>query len=392
MTRSTFILCLVALGSLGPLPLVAETKTSANGNTTTVLTETTRKVADQAAVALPKATSTRLLKALGQRVIVPLYQRADKTATALNQQVIHFCNNPTEANLQSVRRHWSHALSAWESSEIALFGPALRKQRDLHIYFRPVKKRVIKKLLRQETPISIDNLEFAGVGAQGFASMEYLLFDREKSDADIVAQFAADDSRHCQHLLAISTLLKRDIAAILHEWNEGYVTALTQTGGDTTAFANDTQALEMVYGKIDQLSEAIINKLRHALAKNAQLAGKDPKRENTNAYKLEAWRSGHTLANIHANLYGIDLALAKSGIFSWLEQSGNGDLVKQYQSIREAINKIDFPSDDLFQQIEDKQLEAGDALFDQVRALSKVVQAIAAKLGIQLGFNDSDGD
>lgn len=334
-----------------------------------------------------------LLRKISTQAIVPLYKSADKEVSTLQRQIITFCNQPTVKSLHKIRQHWSQALTAWGKSEVALFGPAIKQQLDLHIYFRPVKKRVIKKLLAQTSAISIDDLEFAGVGAQGFATLEYLLFDRDSSDAELLKRFTGDDNRYCQHLLATSTLLQRDIATIYNEWMGGYAEALSLSETtDKPIFTNPQQALELIIGKVDQLAENTINKLRHALAKNAHLAGKDTNRDTMNAYKLEAWRSGHTLANIQSNIQGIERTLKQGGLLEWLKQSGESELVVLFEQRFSTIRDIKFPSSDLFAQIEAKQVAAADTLFDEALALSKLIQKMAPKLGVQLGFNDSDGD
>ena len=396
MNLSKLFICSAVFSAACSTSLMAEVVTKGNSDATG--TDVSIAIGTAAGTETPTITPAGinyqpLLKSISQQAILPLYKSADQETSALQRQVIAFCNQPTLTNLQASRQHWSRALSAWEASEVALFGPALSKQRDLHIYFRPVKKRVIKKLLTQDTPISMDNLEFAGVGAQGFATLEYLMFDREKTDDELLKQFTGSDNRSCQHLLATSTLLQRDISAIYHEWQNTYADAISNTGsGENPVFANDKQALEMTLGKLDQLAEAVINKLRNPLAKNAQLAGKDESRENTNAYKLEAWRSGRTLENIQDNIHGIEQVLKQGGILNWLKQHGEADLAKQLEQQLATIRDIPFPSTDLFAQIENKDLKAADALFDGALVLSKLIHSMAPKLGVQLGFNDSDGD
>ena len=394
MNLSKLFICSAVFSVVCATPLAAEVVANDNSNVAGTNTAIGNAATTEAPTLTPaKINYQPLLERISKQAILPLYKAVDQETSALQRQVISFCNQPNLANLQATRQHWSQALSAWEASEVALFGPALSKQRDLHIYFRPIKKRVIKKLLNQDMPISMDNLEFAGVGAQGFATLEYLMFNRDKTDEEILKQFTGNNNRYCQHLLATSTLLQRDISKIYHEWQNTYADAIANAGdGENPIFANNEQALEMTLGKLDQLAEAVINKLRNPLAKNAQLAGKDDQRENTNAYKLEAWRSGHTLKNIQANIQGIEQVLKQGGILYWLKQHGEAGLAKQLEDQLVAISDIKFPSTDLFAQIENKDLKASDTLFDEVLTLSKLIHSTAPKLGVQLGFNDSDGD
>jgi len=336
---------------------------------------------------------TSLIAQITNQAIVPMYAKADQQASKLQQVTQTFCQSPSHTGLQTVKRTWSAALSAWQSSEVALFGPGLVQQRDLHIYFRPVKKRVVKKLLAQAPAIETSHIEFAGVGAQGFAALEYLLFDRQVDEKQHLEKFAAPDSKYCQHLVATSKLLQRDLAQINQDWQQHFATAIKTAGTkNNTQFPEQQQVLELMLGKLDQLAESIPNKLRQALAKNAQLAGKDPQRAKLNPYKLEAWRSGHTLANIRANLKGIQQLLEQGGLLAWLEQHKHPALAQQLKAQLKTLNELSFTSQDLFEQLRQQQVSSADQLYSESLKLSQSIKQMAPALGVQLGFNDSDGD
>lgn len=328
-------------------------------------------------------TIESLVAPITNNVILPLYKEADRQAQLLNMSTLAFCQQPSSESLSAIRYQWSQALSAWQASEVALFGPGLEKQRDLHIYFRPVKKRVIKQLWAKQEPITLDSVNFAGVGAKGFATLEYLLLDRSLTDLEVLARFNTPaNTPHCQHLLAVSILLKNDINAIYTAWATDYPATLTESG----------QAMSSIIGKLDQTAESVSTKLRQALAKDAHLAGKDEKREKRNAHKLEAWRSGHTLQNIRANLSGVKLVLNDGGLVNWLSENNHSELANIISKQLTVIDTISFKSTDLFQQIENGELDAADKLFQESLKLSRLIKEMAAVMGVQLGFNDSDGD
>ncbi|PWQ94226.1 imelysin family protein [Leucothrix arctica] len=329
-----------------------------------------------------KSTDT-LVKPIIENVILPLYKDAAEKSELLNKSTLAFCEQPTTETLNELRKQWSLALSAWQATEISLFGPALEKQRDLHIYFRPVKKRVIKILWASDKPITLEAVNFAGVGAKGFATLEYLLFDRSLTDSEILARFDQPESTaHCQHLLAVSILLKDDINTIANAWATGYPAELIASG----------EEISLILGKVNQTVQGVETKLRHALAIDAFLAGKDDKRENRNAHKLEAWRSGHTLQNIHANLLGVTLTLCEGGFINWLNDNNQSELADKISKQLTAVDAISFTSDDLFQQVEDGKLDAGDALFKESMQLFRLIKELALAMDIQLGFNNNDGD
>lgn len=336
-----------------------------------------------AQAALQTSTIERLVAPITNKVILPLYKEAARQAKLLNISTLAFCEQPNSNNLSAIRYQWSQALSAWQASEIALFGPGLERQRDLHIYFRPVKKRVIKLLWSKQEPVTLDSVNFAGVGAKGFATLEYLLLDRSLTDIEVLARFnTPTNTPHCEHLLAVSILLKGDINAIYNAWATDYPATLVKS----------EQAMSLIIGKLDQITESVSTKLRHALAKDAHMAGKDDKREKRNAHKLEAWRSGHTLQNIQANLTGVKRVLNDGGLINWLKENNHIELANKISQQLTIVNAISFKSNDLFQQIESGELDAADKLFQESLQLSKLIKEMAEAMGVQLGFNDSDGD
>jgi predicted lipoprotein len=56
------------------------------------------------------------------------------------------------------------------------------------------------------------------------------------------------------------------------------------------------------------------------------------------------------------------------------------------------VQAIEFASSDLFQQLQDKQTQAADTFYAESLKLSQLIKQLSSALGIQLGFNDSDGD
>ncbi|RVU83322.1 hypothetical protein EOL70_16460 [Leucothrix sargassi] len=362
---SSIIISLALLGTTSSAETVATTKTE-----TQTESQETRSI-------------ETLVKPISDKVIVPLYKEAAEQSDKLYRSTIAFCAEPNKESLAKLRTQWSEALSAWQATEIASFGPALERQRDLHIYFRPVKKRVIKGLWSSKEALTLDAVNFAGVGAKGFATLEYLISDRELSDKETLARFNRKKTpRHCEHLIAVSTLLQEDINAISSAWQTDYPATLEQS----------EEAMSLILGKLDQTTEAVANKLRQALAKDAHLAGKDEFREKRNAHKLEAWRSGHTLQNIQANLSGVKQVLNDGGLLAWLRTHQQVELANQLTAKLNEMQAIEFPGDDLFELIEAGKLKAADALFEDAITLSKLIKDMAEAMDIQLGFNDNDGD
>ncbi len=109
-------------------------------------------------------------------------------------------------------------------------------------------------------------------------------------------------------------------------------------------------------------------------------------------HKLEAWRSGYSLANINNSLTGVQRALVDGGILGWLKDNGHQELAVQLEQQLNQLLAAEWSSEDLFQLLQ-KKPQSVTPFYKQVQQLSATVrEGLAPALGVQLGFNDNDGD
>ena len=130
-----------------------------------------------------------LLKQLALQTIVPMYQQFYDQTASLNIKISSFCLAPNQQYFNQVRNSWALTLSAWLQTDALLFGPAIEEQLDFSIYFYPAKKSIINKLLKSQEIITVEVVDQAGVGGQGLATMEYLLFERDQSSEQLLQNF-----------------------------------------------------------------------------------------------------------------------------------------------------------------------------------------------------------
>lgn len=331
--------------------------------------------------------SRALLKQVTEKSILPMYAEFVKASAQMQQQATLFCESPNEGQLKQLETAWSQALRQWQQTDSLLFGPAVEEQIDFAVYFLPPKKQLIKAALNQEGLPTIERLEKTGVGGQGFAAIEYLLFDREKSDAERVQLFTNEKGKQrCTYIKIASQLIAQHAATIHGAWQKGYADAFSTAGNGSAEFIEANQPLEILVNKLFQTVEKVAAK-KLAIPLDKKNQGK-----HANAYKLEAWRSGHSLANIRANIQGLERLLVDGGIVSWLESNQQQALAEALAKQLTRLNKGTFTSDDLFAVIEQDPNQV-DAYYADIKALTGLVKNhLAPALGVQLGFNDNDGD
>ncbi len=350
------------------------------------------KVAPPKPAPIPDAAARTLLKGVVNKAILPLYESLGARAQSLVTTTRYFCEQPDSEGLNNTRDKWAEVLSGWAKTSGLLFGPAVENEIDFSIYFRPAKKAVIKDVLAGEGDIDLTAIGKAGVGGQGLATLEYLLFDRELSDEQQVAAFMADEQRRCDYLVSASALLAKNLKTIVHGWvSDGgnYGEAMWTAGEGSAYFTEAYQPVELLVNSLYQSVQAVeIKKLGVPLGLRGSRSGK-PK---AYPYKLEAWRSGHSLANINSTLSGLQSVLVEGGILQWLRDNKHADLAKQLDQQLQTLLDTKWESDDLFVILETKP-EVVRPFYEQVRVLSaKIRKGLAPALGVQLGFNQNDGD
>jgi len=330
----------------------------------------------------------RLLKKLALQTIVPLYQQFYEHTALLNNNISSFCLTPNQQYFNQVRNSWAQTVSAWLRADALLFGPAIEEQLDFFIYFYPAKKRIINKLLNGQETITAELVAQAGVGGQGLATMEYLLFERNLSSEEILQNYQGQNGKQrCQYLGATAFLLQQHAKTIYDAWRPeqgNYAEAISRAGLDSLIYTEIQQPWAELINKIFQSAEKISsNRLALALGKKTESQPKP--------YKLEAWRSGHTLANIQASLQGLR-RLFDGGLLDWLKQNGHQITAENLTHTMADFDQEKLLHTDLFHLLQTNP-DAIDPFYKKSKVLTRIIKHDFAKaMGVQLGFNDNDGD
>ncbi|UJS22630.1 imelysin family protein [Thiothrix winogradskyi] len=356
------------------------------------------------APATPLPDADKLLVQIVDGAIIPLYRELQVTANTLAQRSTAFCSAPTAESFKVLREGWGETLLAWHRTDALMFGPAIADQIDFTINFTPPKKMIISRLLTDEIPLTPDIIAKAGVGGQGLSTLEFLLFDRDKSEAEQLASFQGDTGkRRCDYVQAASTLLHTQVQTIANGWlqdSNGYASAFRDAHKGNATFASARQAVDLLVGKLYQSAEKFSkNRIGNPLGKGIDLntEGKQEVLNTSNAYQLEAWRSGYSIQIIRANVEGMQRILREGGVLQWLRDHNEREVEKfvadAMQQRLDNYLKLPLPSADPFELIKTgkgKELDGYYYLGNDIQM--GIRRQLAKVLGVQLGFNDNDGD
>lgn len=118
-------------------------------------------------------------------VVLPTYKDLEEGNSALNDAVIAFANNPSDAAFEAACEAWLNARQPWETSEAFLFGPVADKGLDPNMDSWPLDQEGIVNILKSGNYDDLDwNGEYnedddaiaAAQSLRGYHTLEFLLF------------------------------------------------------------------------------------------------------------------------------------------------------------------------------------------------------------------------
>lgn len=156
-------------------------------------------------------------------------------------------------------------------------------------------------------------------------------------------------------------------------------------------FVSAREALDLITRKLYQSAEKTS---RNRLAKALGLGTAD---KIIRPHELAAWRSGLGLAVVRANWEGQQQLLVAGGLLDWIsEHDQSASTQKTLQSLRDTLQSalaLAVSEEDPFLQLEAGETDTVQAYYEQAQRLDHLIQQqLAPLLGVQLGFNDNDGD
>ena len=309
-------------------------------------------------------------------VIIPDLEESVEAARTLNESSKNFCHDPNSNGILETQSDWANAMQHWSGARLFKFGPLIEDNIDLKIHYLPIRKNQIKANLKTD----LDSGEQLPVSARGLATIEYLLFDREKTSQDITDEFANAPKR-CNYLVVLSRQLVNDNERILSDWSNSFAVEFNSKGEKIT----QPEALEQLFRSMISYFEATI---KNRLGRPAGIKAEQPL-----PYKSESWRSGTSVDNMMAGIYTFgQLLQIDQGLEDFLKQNDQATLAEMLvfttQDLRHSLSNV---KPDLFTAVSEAP-QAVKQTYDYYLQLTDTLKQAAKALNIQIGFNDQDGD
>lgn len=311
-----------------------------------------------------------------QQDIASGYSQLAADSTALAGAAANYCDSPNDETHERLNDDWKKAFLSWQRVRFVDFGPIEQNSLSWQFQFWPDAKNLVASKVRywlnHDGAITAETVAGASVALKGFPAIEYLLSDPQFTGSSQ----ALPAPRSCELLVAISQHIQANAQSVDTGWQQlrdHFIS--TEDYTETTVKAALT-AMENISDR--------------------RLGGPMGLRGNNrrNAYLAEAWRSGNSLAVVHASLDGLQ-TLFLPGLEKELAATGNTQLSAEIES-RFAEIQEDF--DGLPEAMAPLLSEGGDfrhlqSLYIDVEQLRQLMTGdVATTLGVVRGFNSSDGD
>jgi len=330
----------------------------------------------------PSTPEQRLLIDVNEKLITPLYADLVVSSRTLASATTVACGN--NHSLDSLQIPWRDVMTAWQKAQTIQFGPIREHNLAWEFQFWPDKKNLIAKKLRpllseaeQQTQ---QTLSQASVVTHGLPAMEYLLFDDS-------AQQRADDKARCALLTLMANNLATTSQQLQQHW-QSYQPQLLSASPDNTEFPTQKHAVAVVIDSfLSQTEQMSGRKLSMALGLNT-------KTQRVNPYLLESWRSQHSKENLLANLATIESLMTEAGLARYLTEQGQQPLADNIQvALADTQAQLMAMTQPLFEQMTQQTTETAMGVQQGLEALTRHFKVdLPNALGIQLGFNNNDGD
>ena len=295
-------------------------------------------------------------------LVNPNYQDIQAKALVMNNAVITFNANPTDANLAAIRTAWKNTRAAWESCEGFLFGPVEDFDYDPTMDNWPVNKADLDALLASSNPLQVSDVDQLGTTLKGFHAIEYVIFGVGGT------QKAANiTDRDKLYLASLAQSLYNTTTELRNSWDPSqsgnFTLQVVNAGKGSTRFeTRQALFLALVASMADICNEVANEKMQTPLAAKDSTLDESSFSHNSvndftnnikgvlNAYKSQYnGVSGHSLSELVASKNAsldnkiqsqINAAIASFGTITTTYELAIYTQQNQIKTVQNAINTL----------------------------------------------------
>jgi len=337
-------------------------------------TESSETAADTTAVkaiALSDASAESYLKQVADTQIISAYKNVVEQSQALNVLATQSCQadgSVAADKLAALRAQWLQLAKAWAQAEIIGFGPAMDSMSNLYINYYPDERGLVHQgvidLIAANPNLTPEQLASESAIVQGIPGLEEVLYANDSLDKS-----------QCQYVISASAALANRLDKVSQDWQASPQSLLS-------------------YGSPDDNKEGLnrwVNSIL-ALVETTKSTSLDQPLGITGNKKghLPADAAGQSREIITAKVAALNKALTDPALVAILSENGQDTLADKLSTLLSDTSTLlaQLPED-----LATATPEQQKALYDKLTELAQVVKRqLMPTLGVQVGFNSTDGD
>ena len=315
-------------------------------------------------------TAESYLTEVANNQILTAYQNVVKQSSALDSLATQSCQTGSVVSgeqLTALRAQWLELAKAWAQAEVVGFGPAMNSMSNLYINYYPDERGLVHQgvidLIAANPTLTADQLASESAIVQGIPGLEEVLYANDSLTKE-----------QCQYVVSASEALTARLRDVQKAWQDS-PEQLLGIGGDQ----NKTGLNRWINSVLALVETTKSTSLDQPLGITGNKKG-----------HLPAAAAGQSRAIITAKVAALNKALTDPALVAILSDNGNDTLADEMSTLlAEASTLLAQLPEDLAQATPDQQ----KALYDKLTELTQVIKRqLMPTLGIQVGFNSTDGD
>ena len=315
-------------------------------------------------------TAESYLTEVANNQILTAYQNVVKQSSALGSLATQSCQTGSAVSgeqLTALRAQWLELAKAWAQAEVVGFGPAMNSMSNLYINYYPDERGLVHQgvidLIAANPTLTADQLASESAIVQGIPGLEEVLYANDSLTKE-----------QCQYVVSASEALTARLSNVQKAWQDS-PEQLLGIGGDQ----NKTGLNRWINSVLALVETTKSTSLDQPLGITGNKKG-----------HLPAAAAGQSRAIITAKVAALNKALTDPALVAILSDNGNNTLADEMSTLlAEASTLLAQLPEDLAQATPDQQ----KALYEKLTELTQVIKRqLMPTLGIQVGFNSTDGD
>jgi uncharacterized protein len=315
-------------------------------------------------------TAESYLTEVANNQILTAYQNVVKQSSALGSLATQSCQTGSAVSgeqLTALRAQWLELAKAWAQAEVVGFGPAMDSMSNLYINYYPDERGLVHQgvidLIAANPTLTADQLASESAIVQGIPGLEEVLYANDSLTKE-----------QCQYVVSASEALTVRLSNVQKAWQES-PEQLLGIGGDQ----NKTGLNRWINSVLALVETTKSTSLDQPLGITGNKKG-----------HLPAAAAGQSRAIITAKVAALNKALTDPTLVTILSDNGNDTLADEMSTLlADASTLLAQLPEDLAQATPDQQKE----LYEKLTELTQVIKRqLMPTLGIQVGFNSTDGD